>query len=155
MRMYFNEKPKIYGIGTAQSLAAAKAMLDNLPLTSGEKENRILIQDALDRPEYADAAKCRILYDGNGIVQREKIVKEFKRMLRSGTLERMSNRFYEFCTCTLSDIAHYNKEGYIEFYNNDPWALVMEFFLPEQKRIPCWRSDAKRVLEDLLAAAGL
>ena len=151
----FNEKLKIRGSGSPEALEAAQEMLDRLNLTGNEGKDRLAIQTALEAPENARASKCSILYDGNGIAPYASIIKEYKRMLKVRSLSCMTKNFYDFCHVTLSDIAHYDKSGYIAYYNDDPMKLTVEFLMREKNRIPGWRTDAQRTLNALLEIAGL
>ena len=62
--------------------------------------------------------KSDILYDGNTVYPFEKIVKAYRKLQKSGTLDNLTKEMYHFFMYACDDIAHYDIQGYKCYYNN-------------------------------------
>lgn len=111
MMEYYKENKKIAIYGSNTEIVAAIQMLDSIPDLDTEmlgyrlvREGnlRLQIQKAMERTPV----KATILVDGNTVYPYGPIIKEFRMLRKSGALEKMSDRFYEFLYLNF-DIAHY------------------------------------------------
>jgi hypothetical protein len=120
-------------------------------LTGDEATDRLVIQKWIEEYRF----KPTVLYNGNGVVRKEKIVTEFKRILKRGTLHPMSDYFYSFLTLNAGSIAHYNKVGWIREYGNSAEQLC-KFFLTNEfgsnivSYQPHWKTDCIEIGKELL-----
>lgn len=87
------------------------------------------------------------MFAGNSITPYKKTIREFSKHKKSGTLDGLSDYFYDFLHCTCNDIAHYNKNGYIDYYNNSFISVKKEVI--DKTTAPCWRTDLQRVLDTI------
>lgn len=102
---------KLYG--KPATIESEKSIVENLYLTGNEYEDRLTIQKAIDENKL----KSNILYDGNTIYPFEKIVKLYRILQKSNSLEKMSKEMYKFFIYACGDIAHYDLEGFKSYYN--------------------------------------
>ena len=75
--------------------------------------DRLIIQKCIDDNKL----KSSILYDGNTVYPFEKIVKAYRRLQKSGSLENLTKEMYHFFMYACGDIAHYDIGGYKCYYN--------------------------------------
>ena len=121
-------------------------------LTGDEPIDRLMLQRWLETHNF----KPTVLYDGNTIIRKDKIISEFKRILKCGTLDKMSNYFYEFLHLNCGSIAHYNKYGWIEEYDNSAKRLCdffryNEFGIDIVKHQPDWKTDCISIGNTILS----
>lgn len=91
-----------------------KQIIENLELTGNESADRLIIQQCIDDNKL----KSDILYDGNTVYPFEKIVKAYRKLQKSGTLNNLTKEMYHFFMYACDDIAHYDIQGYKCYYNN-------------------------------------
>ena len=91
-----------------------KQIIENLELTGNESADRLIIQQCIDDNKM----KSDILYDGNTVYPFEKIVKAYRKLQKSGTLDNLTKEMYHFFMYACGDIAHYDIQGYKCYYNN-------------------------------------
>ena len=115
-----------------------------MPLTGNESNDRILIQKCIDNNNL----KSEILYEGNTIYSFKKIVKEYRNLQKNGTLDKLTNKMYLFFTNACGDIAHYNINGFRDYYNNSLENLESKL-LGRDTFIPRWCSDLDRIFKEL------
>ena len=120
-------------------------------LTGDEGKDRLMIQEWIGANNFRPS----VMYDGNTVVRKDKIVNEFKRLLKQGTLSRMTDHFYNFLTLDAGSIAHFDKKGWIATYNNDvDW--LCDFFLSNEfgrdivSHQPGWKTDCIEIGKELL-----
>lgn len=135
-------KVKLAFIGSSADIAKSREAINShmLELNGREGEDRLVIQKAIDAGEI----KATILYDGNTVVGYNKLAKELQRLRKTGSIEKMSNGLYNFLT-TGYDIAHYDKQGFIAYYNGS----FREMCRGLDVNSPSWKTDVKE-LEKLL-----
>ena len=102
----------LYGSNTI--IQNEKAIIENLELTGNESQDRLLIQDCIDKNKL----KSDILYDGNSVYPFEKIIKAYRKLQKSGTLDGLTKEMYDFFIYACGDIAHYDLQGFRAYYNN-------------------------------------
>lgn len=153
---YYKGNRKLAIYGTKKAIEAARQMLDDIPDLDTEISGyrfarewklRLQIQDAMER----GTTKASILVDGNLVYPYGIILKEFRRLKNSGSLEKMTDRFYKFLHLNF-DIAHYDKGGYIYTYNND-FYLMYNRVLAEAST-PDWHTDIQRILDAIWEEMG-
>ena len=92
-RIELNKNNKrITFFGSNNVIESDKNIIDNLPLTGNESNDRILIQKCIDNNNL----KSEILYEGNTIYSFKKIVKEYRNLQKNGTLDKLTNKMYLF-----------------------------------------------------------
>lgn len=108
-----NGKPiTVYGSNTI--IQNEKTIIESLELTGNESKDRLLIQDCIDKNKL----KSDILYDGNSVYPFEKIIKAYRKLQKSGTLDGLTKEMYHFFIYACGDIAHYDLQGFRAYYNN-------------------------------------
>jgi len=148
-----NEKIVIYG--SQKDIVAAEAIIDTIDGLEAQLIGDRLVNEGAVRLKLQNAldvygVKATILVDGNTVYPFAKIVKQYEMLKLRGTLEKMSNEFYEFLSINF-DIAHYNKSGYIETYNNDFATLKREII---DKATTSGRyTDVQRILDHIQGRA--
>lgn len=104
---------KIRLSGSNAIIEKEKTIIENLELTGNECVDRLIIQKCIDDNKL----KSSILYDGNTVYPFEKIVKAYRRLQKSGSLENLTKEMYHFFMYACGDIAHYDIGGYKCYYN--------------------------------------
>lgn len=144
-RIELNKNNKrITFFGSNNVIESDKNIIDNLPLTGNESNDRILIQKCIDNNNL----KSEILYEGNTVYSFKKIVKEYRNLQKNGTLDKLTNKMYLFFTNACGDIAHYNINGFRDYYNNSLENLESKL-LGRDTFIPRWCSDLDRIFKEL------
>lgn len=137
-----NKRITFYGSNSV--IESDKNTIDKLPLTGDEASDRLLIQKCIDDNNL----KSSILYDGNTVYSFKKIVKEYRNLQKSGSLEKLTDKMYHFFTNACGDIAHYNVNGFKGYYNNSLRNLESQL-LNRDTFIPRWHSDLDRIFKEL------
>ncbi len=148
MNKEYSRNKKIKISGTAKAIADAEAVLDTVDCLEGEfvgyrlnneGKIRLKIQESLDTHNL----KASIMVDGNNVYPYRKIISQYDQLKKSGKLEKMTDAFYQFLYLNF-DIAHYDKGGYIDYYNNDFWAMKRAVL--DNATTPGWHTDVQRIL---------
>ena len=100
--------------GSKAIIQNEKTIIENLELTGNESKDRLLIQECIDKNKL----KSDILYDGNSVYPFEKIIKAYRKLQKSGTLDGLTKEMYHFFIYACGDIAHYDLQGFRAYYNN-------------------------------------
>lgn len=163
-------------LGSTEEIEAAKAILEGIPLLKNmvEAKARILLQDAIDKEHL----KVDILYLGNRVWSRRKILQNLKRIMEKGALYSnkcvkcvrsgdklslpavpdnfkpvLSRYFYDFLIFCCGSEAHYNLAGWIGSYPTvedlKQFFRKNEYGKPVSEWIPAWKTDALRIVEDV------
>ena len=141
---------KIYGsqknIDIANTILTIR--IPNLDLLS-EQKARIQLQYLIDN----DKIEAHILYDGNTVWSKNKILKNLKQILRHNDMNYLSDYFYQFLSLSCGSIAHYNKQGWIEVY---PTVQHLKNFFRENEfgqrvmnYLPIWKTDASIIVQEI------
>lgn len=136
-----NKKINLYG--SKAIIEKEKSIIENLELTGLENKDRLIIQKCIDENKL----KSDILYDGNTVYSFEKIVKEYRKLQRDYSLEKLSNDMYHFFMNACGDIAHYDKSGYRYYYNNSIVELENGFL--KNSYITSRFTDVDRIFKEL------
>ena len=114
-------------------------------LSGDESSDRLALMTG-----YLPNIKCAISYNGNTIWSKDKLIRDFKRILNNG-MKNLSDYLYEFFHLCCGSIAHYNKQGWIATYPT--LASLRNFFVkneygePVITHIPSWQSDAVEIAQ--------
>lgn len=149
MREFYQGNQKIILSGSRKDIDAARTMLDSIPDLDLEMDRfrftreghlRQQIQDQMEKTPI----KATVLVDGNTVYPLSPYIKEFRRLRKTGVLEKMTDRFYAFLYCNF-DVAHYDKAGYIATYHNNFWYMFNEVLA--QAHTPAWHADVQNILD--------
>lgn len=169
---------KISIYGSKREIEEAKKLLNTIPDLHElpEPDARFKLQDMID--EYR--IKADILYDGNTVYSKKRIIRNLRQIIRAGVLGYasytsvgsmlrvptmttgkpvLSDYFYEFLHLSCGSIAHYNKAGWIAEYTTVE--DLREFFLKNEfgvrviNHLPEWQTDAIRVVEEIEELLGI
>ena len=115
-----DKRIKIYGAG--KEIASAEKILSVYPLeTFNERQARKMLQEIIGDEDI----KASILINGNTVWNKQKILRNVKRLIRTNDMNNLSDYFYEFLTNCCGSIAHFNKYGWICEY---PTVLSLQRF---------------------------
>lgn len=140
---------KVYG--TKKAIEEAYCVLDTMELSGDCCTDTLLIQQAMDEGRL----KAEILYAGKTVYPYKKLVKEFQKFIKNNSIEHMSKLMYKFLHLNF-DIAHYNINGYIDYYEGR-WdklyteTLSYEFSRPYYSRINDSTGKIVAAVKDILA----
>ena len=136
-----NRRINLYG--SKAIIEKEKPIIEHLKLVGLEDKDRLIIQKCIDENKL----KCDILYEGNTVYPFEKIIKEYRRLQKDYSLEKLSNDLYHFFMNACGDIAHYDKAGYRCYYNDSIVELENRFL---KKSYTASRfSDVDRIFKEL------
>lgn len=130
--------------GSEAIIEKEKAIIESLDLTGSEPTDRLIIQKCIDENKL----KSDILYDGNTVYPFEKTVKAYRRLQKTDSLENMTNYMYDFFRNACGDIAHYNIDGYKDYYDYSLRNLENKL-LNSRNQIPYWHSDLDKICKEL------
>jgi len=151
----------------AEALVKAIPDLESLP----EPKARLIIQKTIEDNDL----KATIMFDGNSVWNSKPILCNLKRIMEHRTLYNgkkpkyipigsmlrmpvvgeciLSDYFYNFLSGHCGSIAHYSKQGWVTEY---PTVEDLKDFFKKNEfgdrvldHIPCWMTDAKRVVEEV------
>lgn len=137
---------KIKCCGSKQKVLKTESLLRNIRYTGYEGKDRLLIQSMLD----SNTGLANVLYKGNTVYPSAKLIRELKKMQKSNSIEKMSKDMYNFLMLNF-DIAHYDKNGYISYYDGRYDRLYSECLSGCRKCVPNWHTDIMTILD----AAGI
>jgi len=109
---------------------------------------RIELQSLID----TEPVKADILFDGNGVYSKKKIIRDIKRVKKNG-MQSMTNGLYEFLHLCCGSIAHYNKGGWIDTYPTiehlRSFFKSNEFGQRVLNHVPHWKTDVKEIVKEI------
>lgn len=137
--------------GTPANIGIAEEIIETNCLRVGglsEGAARLELQNLIDTTPI----KVDILFEGNGVYSKKKIIRDIKRVKKNG-MQSMTNGLYKFLSLCCGSIAHYNKQGWIEEY---PTLNHLKSFFQRNEfgervlnHIPQWRTDAKEIIKEI------
>lgn len=156
MRECYKGNDKIVIYGTKKEIEDARRMLDSIPELSVERTGYRLTKEGKLRLQIQEAMEswklnAKIMVDGNEVYPYSLIIKEFQRLKKKGTLEKMTKRFYHFLSMNF-DIAHCDKQGYIDFYRNDFYQMYNSVL--SRANVPGWHTDLQKILDTIWLEMG-
>ena len=137
--------------GTAKNIAIAEEIIETAFAQVGrlsEGTARIELQNLIDTTPI----KVDILFDGNTVYGKKKIIRDIKKVKKNG-MQSMTNGLYKFLSLACGSIAHYNKQGWI--YEYPTIDHLRDFFRRNEfgKRvldhISHWDTDAKEIVKEI------
>jgi hypothetical protein len=114
-------------------------------ITGDESSDRLVLMT-----EYLPNIKCAISYNGNTVWNKERLIRDFKRIINNG-MKNLSGYLYEFFHLSCGSIAHFNKQGWIATYPT--LASLRNFFIKNEygepiiTHIPSWQVDAVEIAQ--------
>lgn len=157
MRKVLTIDSRIALYGNKQNIEQAEIiLLKNIPQlpTLRESQARIKIQECID----SENIKADILFDGNSVWSKKKIIRDIKRVKKQG-MEKLTNYLYEFLHLSCGSIAHYNKFGWISTYPT--LSDLINFFRRNEfgqrvlNYLPVWKTDAQIIVESIERELGV
>ncbi len=130
--------------GSKAIVEKEQSIIENLELTGNESNDRLIIQKCIDENKL----KSKIYYEGNTIYPFEKIVKAYRRLQKSGSLENLTNEMYHFFMYACGDIAHYDLEGFKAYYNYS-FLELENTLLKDNWLMHTRRSDVDKIFKEL------
>lgn len=137
---------KLRVIGNPNDIEKFEGLVFNYQKFEGYQEPHIrkIIQGILDFPDNK-LRQLTVLYDGNTVWSKDKILADVKRITKNGDMTQMTNHLYEFLHLCCGSIAHYNKLGWIDTY---PTVSDLKRFFANNEfgqkvidHIPHWKTD--------------
>ena len=116
-------------------------------LSGDEYPDRLVLMN-----EFVPHITCDIAYDGNTVWNKEKLIRDFKRILNKG-MESLSDYLYEFFHLSCGSIAHFDKRGWIATYPT--LASLRKFFERNEygqsvvAHMPSWKADAIEIAKEI------
>lgn len=154
-QMIINNDIKVYG--TMAEVVAAKHVLEPLipEFTGNEPKDRLVIAKAIEE----HGIKASILYKGNTVWNKKKLLANFRAIKKSGDVNKMTKYTYEFLHLSCGSIAHYNQHGWINqyptithlthfFQRNEYGQSVLEYQ-------PRWKTDAIEIVKEINKILGV
>lgn len=138
-----NNKERITLYGSGKTIEVDEIIIKMLELTGIEHKDRLIIQKCIDD----NSIKSKVLYAGNMVYPFEKTIREYRKLEIEDTLENLTDYMYEFFINACGDIAHYDKQGFISYYENSFSNLRKE--LLSECVIPIWYSDLNKIFKEL------
>ena len=136
-----NKRINIYG--NHSTINRAVKLIENLDLNGNEASDRLTIQKCIDDNKIG----ATILYEGNTIYSFNKILKQYRKLQKEGSLEFLSKDMYNFFMNASRDIAHYHISRYRYYYDNSFRKLESEFL--SKAHITSRFSDVDRIFKKL------
>ena len=165
-------------IGSKREIELAEEALNELLDTDlSESEIRPQIQEIVDHRKL----KAAILYHGNGIWSKQRIIRNLRQIVKAGVLYRedrpgyvpigsmlripsigetiLSKYFYEFLHLCCGSIAHYNIRGWVAEY---PTVEDLRAFFQKNEfghrvldDVPEWKTDVKIIVKEIESILGI
>lgn len=114
-----------------------------------EAEARLVLGRLIDEKDL----RATIMYDGNSIWSKKRLIRDLQRILRSDDMSKMTDYLYEFLHLECGSIAHSTKAGWISVYPTV--GDLRAFFLKNERgqhvslSIPQWYTDAQVCVEEM------
>ncbi|MCK4697606.1 MAG: hypothetical protein KAT53_04795 [Dehalococcoidia bacterium] len=146
--------------GSKREIEAAEEALNELDTDLSEGEIRPLIQEIIDQRKL----KAAILYDGNSVWSKQRIIRNLRQIVKAGVLyredrPRLSKYFYEFLHLCCGSIAHYNINGWVAEYPTvedlRAFFLKNEFGRRVLDHLPEWKTDVKIIVREIEGILGI
>lgn len=133
---------RIVAIGRPSDVEKAIGVIQGVGVCGVEPRDREVIQTEIDNKDL----KADIMYRGNTVYGAKKIVKELDRMRKTDRIDKMTDRMYNFLYLHF-DIAHYNKQGYIAYYNGE-YRRMVNGIKGALLTCPMWMTDVQKIIKE-------
>ena len=157
MRLLLSIDQRVALYGSKKNITEAEiTLLKNIPdlPTLKEAQARIKIQETIDHENI----KASILFDGNSVWSKKKIMRDIKRIKKQG-MKKLTDYLYKFLSLSCGSIAHYNKYGWIACY---PTIQDLRNFFRRNEfgqrvlsHIPVWKTDAIGIVREVEQELGI
>ena len=140
---------KITLYGSGSQITQTEAVLQTIPNLAGmnEPEARLAILKLIEDNNI----EADILFDGNTVWNREKLLKNIRLIKKTNDMNRMSDYLYKFLHLCCGSIAHYDKYGWICEYPTvgdlKRFFQKNEFGQRVSQYLPHWKTDAKEIVK--------
>lgn len=114
-----------------------------------EAEARLVLGRLIDVKDL----RATIMYDGNTVWSKKRLIRDLQRILRDDDMSKMTDYLYEFLHLECGSIAHCNKQGWISVYPTV--GDLRAFFLKNERgqhvslSVPQWYTDAQVIVEEM------
>lgn len=135
---------KITLYGSKAIIEKEQSIIETLELTGNENNDRLIIQRCIDENKL----KSDISYEGNTVYPFEKIVKVYRKLQKSGSLENLTKEMYHFFMYACGDIAHYDLDGFKAYYN-DSFLKLENTLLKDNWLMDTRYSDLDKIFKEL------
>ena len=149
--------PRVALYGNKQTIEQAEIiLLKNIPQlpTLPESQARLKLQETID----SENIKATILFDGNTIWSKKKILRDIKKIKKHG-MKKLSDYLYKFLSLSCGSIAHYDRFGWIASYPN--LEDLRQFFRRNEfgqrvlTYLPVGNSDAHQIVKEVERELGV
>lgn len=129
-------------------------LLPQVTPNTKEGEIRPLISSLID----SENIKASILYDGNSVWSKKRILKDIRRVKKNG-MGALTDYLYDFFNLCCGSIAHYNKFGWIDVYPTI--SALKAFFVRNEygesvyNHVPAWKTDVKDIVLAIHSELGI
>jgi len=152
MRQVLEKNKKIAVYGSTKDVRYAVDYLNmfcgDIKEYSPEINSRRFIQKIIDDKNF----KADILYDGNTVWSKNKVMRGIKRVKKNG-MKSMTKYLYQFLTLSCGSIAHYDMYGWIAEYPTiedlKSFFIRNEFGCRVLEYIPSWKSDTYNIVIEI------
>ena len=112
LKLEIDKRVGIYGTKKEVERTAEliTALLPELPNMT-EPQARLALQDLIDFKKF----KTDILFDGNSVWSRERIIRDIRKVVKNG-MHSMTDYLYKWLSLQAGSIAHYSRLGWIDVY---------------------------------------
>ena len=157
MRKSLAIDPRVTIHGNKHSIEQAEIiLLKNIPQLSTLRESqaRLKIQECIDHENI----KATILFDGNTIWSKTKILRDIKKVKKHG-MQKLSDYLYKFLSLSCGSIAHYDRYGWTACYPT--LDDLRQFFRRNEfgqrvlNYLPVWHSDAQVIVKSIEKELGV
>lgn len=129
LRTTFRKRDYLCIYGKKADIEKTKAVLDSIQITGNSDEDSLLMQELIEDRKL----RSTISVDGHTVYPYKKLIKEFEGFIRTGSILKMTDAMYNFLYMNF-DIAHYDKYGYIAYYDGSWQALYKQTLYQEFRR---------------------
>ena len=155
-KLEINNKVEVYGSkkDVEYAINYLKMYCDDLKNHPTEIRARRMIQRIIDDKNI----KADILYDGNTVWSKKRVLKDIKRVKKNG-MKSMTKYLYKFLSLACGSIAHYNINGWIDYYPT--FEDLKSFFKRNEfgyrvlNYIPIWKADVHIIVVDVEREMGI
>ena len=157
MRKILTIDPSVALYGNKHRIDEAEIiLLKNIPElpTLRESHARLKLQELIDHENI----KADILFDGNSVWSKKKILRDIKKVKKYG-MKKLTDYLYKFLSLSCGSIAHYDRYGWVACY---PTIQDLRNFFRRNEfgqrvlnYLPVWNSDAQRIVREVERELGV
>ena len=157
MKKLLTIDPRVAIYGNKYSIEQAEIiLLKNIPElpTLRESHARLKLQECIDHENI----KASILFDGNSVWSKKKILRDIKKVKKYG-MNKLTDYLYKFLSLSCGSIAHYDRYGWVACYPT--LTDLRQFFRRNEfgervlTYLPVWNTDAQVVVREIEKELGV